>query len=386
MSSIIDITAELVKISSQGGIDKNDNILDYIYKWSFKNELNVKYLYNKKNEKSAVLIQIVGKKPGRHFCFDSCADTAPYGDVSKWIYHPTSAIIKNSFMYGRGSSDSKVSIGIFLHIAKELNRQNCFNGQVDFLFDADEHTGNFSGIKSYLELLNGKKIDGAFIGYPGNDEIVVGARGFYRTEVVLYGDMKHSGSRKMPKSNAIVKAARLIDILDKFKFDGEEDILFSFGPKLTVTKIDGGDGFSVIPSKCILNIDIRLTPGFNLEIARKKLKEFIDTVDEKIPSDFKSDINEINYALPYKVDEDVVFINILKKNAEKEFKKNIKFSVCGPSNIGNLLYEYGINATCGFGVTYQGMHGIDERIELDSVEKVYRVYFETIKELLLMDM
>ncbi|MEN8905361.1 MAG: M20/M25/M40 family metallo-hydrolase, partial [Clostridiales bacterium] len=167
VKSIIELASELVKIPSQAVIDNNDNIIEFIYNWSLKNDLNVKYLYDKNDKKSAILIQNVGSNSGKnHYCFNACADTAPFGDVSKWMYHPSSGKIIDGYMYGRGSADSKIAISIFLHIAKELKKLKSLNGQVDFVFDADEHTGNFSGIKSYLEYLNYKKIDGVCIGYP----------------------------------------------------------------------------------------------------------------------------------------------------------------------------------------------------------------------------
>jgi succinyl-diaminopimelate desuccinylase len=382
MNSIIDLTTELVKIPSQAGIDDCEVILNYIHNWSVENRLNVRYLYDDNDKRVAVLVQVNGKQNGKRYCFDACVDTAPFGEKIKWKYGPTSGKIKNGYMYGRGSSDSKVATSIFLHMAKELKEIN-FNGQIDFLFDADEHTGNFSGVKSYVNYLNGEKIHGVFIGYPGNDEIVIGARGFYRVEVTLYGDMMHSGSRKKNKSNSIIKASKLIKMISEYKFDNNKNKLFYFGPKITVTKINGGDGFAVTPSKCILNIDVRLTPSFNSKSAKNLINKFISSIDNDCPLNFKSKVEELSFEEAYNINENEYFINILKENAEKIFSKKINFSVCGPSNIGNFLYKYGINATCGFGVDYERMHSIDERINLESVKNVYETYFETIKSLII---
>ena len=48
--------------------------------------------------------------------------------------------------------------------------------------------------------------------------------------------------------------------------------------------------------------------------------------------------------------------------------------IAGPSNIGNYLAGLGIPATAGFGVDYQGLHGTDERIRLDTIPAVQAVY------------
>jgi acetylornithine deacetylase/succinyl-diaminopimelate desuccinylase-like protein len=56
--------------------------------------------------------------------------------------------------------------------------------------------------------------------------------------------------------------------------------------------------------------------------------------------------------------------------------------VAGPSNIGNYLARLGIPATAGFGVDYQGLHGTDERIRLDSIPVVQAAYHQALLTLL----
>ena len=56
--------------------------------------------------------------------------------------------------------------------------------------------------------------------------------------------------------------------------------------------------------------------------------------------------------------------------------------VAGPSNIGNYLAGLGIPATAGFGVDYQGLHGTDERIRLDSIPVVQAAYHQALLTLL----
>ena len=56
--------------------------------------------------------------------------------------------------------------------------------------------------------------------------------------------------------------------------------------------------------------------------------------------------------------------------------------IAGPSNIGNYLAGLGIPATAGFGVDYQGLHGTDERIRLDSIPAVQAAYHQALLTLL----
>ena len=56
--------------------------------------------------------------------------------------------------------------------------------------------------------------------------------------------------------------------------------------------------------------------------------------------------------------------------------------VAGPSNIGNYLGRLGIPATAGFGVDYEGLHGTDERIRIDSSPPVQAAYHQALLTLL----
>jgi succinyl-diaminopimelate desuccinylase len=56
--------------------------------------------------------------------------------------------------------------------------------------------------------------------------------------------------------------------------------------------------------------------------------------------------------------------------------------IAGPSNIGNYLAGLGIPATAGFGVAYQGLHGTDERIRVDTIPPVQAAYHQALLSLL----
>jgi acetylornithine deacetylase/succinyl-diaminopimelate desuccinylase-like protein len=56
--------------------------------------------------------------------------------------------------------------------------------------------------------------------------------------------------------------------------------------------------------------------------------------------------------------------------------------VCGPSNVGNYFAAKGVDAICGFGVTYQNLHAPNECLTLDTIEMTHRVYSAAIDRLL----
>ena len=107
------------------------------------------------------------------------------------------------------------------------------------------------------------------IGYPGNTSIVVGARGFWRACLCTYGTGGHSGSRADRPDNAVVKASTLVHALSETPLPDARGPDFDFGPKLTVTAISGGDGYTSIPDTCSLRVDVRLTPSFGAGAAEE---------------------------------------------------------------------------------------------------------------------
>jgi succinyl-diaminopimelate desuccinylase len=60
----------------------------------------------------------------------------------------------------------------------------------------------------------------------------------------------------------------------------------------------------------------------------------------------------------------------------------VEAKIAGPSNIGNYLAGLGIPATAGFGVSYVGLHGTDERARLDTIPTVQATYHDAVLRLM----
>ena len=109
------------------------------------------------------------------------------------------------------------------------------------------------------------------IGYPGNDQVVVGARGFYRTTITLHGHGGHSGSTHPKRFQRRREGRQLVVAIASAALPNGVMSSFPIGPSLTVTGIRGGNSFSTIPDICEVMIDARLTPAFTADDARELL-------------------------------------------------------------------------------------------------------------------
>lgn len=380
--AVVKLTRELVRVPSRGGIDSYDPVLECMAAWLGERGLTCRRLAGPGGATVALTCEVGGSRPGPRYVLDACLDTAPFGDEAAWTYPPASAEITRGWLHGRGSSDSKAGAAIFAHIAARLqDTAGGFGGSVVLLFDVDEHTGGFGGAKAYFEGPGGPgRVDGVMIGYPGVDHVVTGGRGVLRARVHVHGVAGHSGSRQSA-AGAIAKAAQLIGALQEVPLPGPAGPEFPLPAKLTVTAVSGGEGYSMVPDLCTFNVDIRLTPALDDRAAAALLRGAAASADAASPGTPPTDVEITTRWPPFALPDGSPLRDALLEAATRAGLAPAA-KIAGPSNIGNYLAGLAIPATAGFGVDYQGLHGTDERIRLDSIPIVQAAYHQALLTLL----
>ncbi len=347
---------------SCGGIDAPGPVLKLAHDWLSANGLKPRLL----NE-AAVLVEVAGSAPGPTLCLDACIDTAPAGDPAQWRDAPFSGTVEDGRLWGRGAGDSKAGVAILCHVARHFRNTPPARGTVQVLFDADEHTGRFGGVRAYLEAVS-RPPDAVTLGYPGNECVVAGSRGFLRSIVRFSGTAAHSGDSGRRGVNALNKAAAFALKLADARFPDLNDEAFPFGPAATLTHLDGGQGFSVVPDLATCHVDIRLTRAFDGEKAARWLEEIVREVDRG------ARIEAVDHWPAYLVARDHPLVQSFAGAAETAFGRKMPVEVSGPSNIGNLLAARGVPAICAPGVTFGDMHAANEWSEIASFAPVYAMY------------
>ncbi len=381
MRSVVVLAQELVRRPSRGGIDDYGPVLGVLEDWLTARELPRRRLYNDAGALVGLLIEIAGGRRGSWWTLDACVDTAPYGDTTRWSFPPDSGDVRDGWLLGRGAADSKLAAAMFCHIAADLApRAHEFAGGLAVLLDVDEHTGNFGGARAYLTDPEAVRPTGVIIGYPGMDEVVVGGRGLWRASIAVHAPSGHSGSSRLAIS-AITRAAHLVRLLDAAELPGPNDSGFPLGPKLTVTAFHGGEGFSVTPGRVDINVDVRTTPSFDAYAAETLVRKAVAELDAELPVPVPTEITEVATWPSFRLEENEQPAAALL-SAARAADLEVRAKTAGPSNIGNLLAGEGIPATAGFGVPYEGLHGIDERASLAELPAVYAVHEQAVLSLL----
>ncbi|EDY51746.1 M20 family metallopeptidase [Streptomyces clavuligerus] len=382
MASVVELASELIRRPSRGGIDPYGPVLGVLEGWLSVRGLPHRRLHDSAGELVGLLVEIRGGLPGPWWTLDACVDTAPYGDEAAWSFPPDCGDVVDGWLRGRGAADSKLAASVFCHIAADLApRAASLRGGLAVLLDVDEHTGGFGGARAYLADPAAVRPAGVMIGYPGMDEVVVGGRGLWRAALTVHAPSGHSGSSRNVVG-AVSRAAHLVRLLDAAELPGVDcSSGFPLPPKLSVTAFHGGEGFSAVPDRCDLHIDVRTTPHFGAHDAEALVRKAVAELDTGLPGPRPTEVTPVAAWPPFRLAEDEQPAAALLA-AATEAGLTVRAKTAGPSNIGNLLAGEGIPATAGFGVPYEGLHGIDERAHLAGLPTVYGVYHQAVLDLL----
>ena len=375
LHGILQLAARLVATRSCAGSDAPDGVLSVAEAWLDEHDLSPRLLSDGDGKPVALLVEIASEAPGPLLCVDACIDTAPVGDPALWSEPPFSGAVQGHRLLGRGAADSKSGVAILAHVARSFAVSGLPCGTLHVLFDADEHTGRFGGAKAYLEMLP-RLPDGVSLGYPGSDFMVVGGRGFLRARVHFLGKAAHSGEIERTGINAISKAAAFALEIERAGFPETHDPAFPFGPKATVTHIEGGQGYSIVPDHAACHVDIRLTRAFDAAHARRWLVATAHGIDAH------SRIEVADHWPAYVVEPGDRLARSFAAAAEAAFGRPVAAEVSGLSNIGNLLAARGVPTICAPGVGFANIHAADEWADIELMGPVYRMYCEAVRRFL----
>jgi succinyl-diaminopimelate desuccinylase len=378
IKEIINFTRQLIKIPSQNGIDSERKIADFISK-KLKNFGFLPKIIGPK-EHPSVICFLKKPKAKKTIWFNAHLDTVQVGNLKKWRYSPFSGIIKKGRMYGRGVADSKVSISIFCYLAKALFESSDFCGNIFLGFDADEESGNLTGIKKILKIA--PKFDLCILGYQNHKEIHIGARGWMRLKLITFGKSAHTGSKSKKGINAIHKMQKVIFSILNLKSLNKKEKFFEYGTAINFSLIKGGRVINVTPDECETFFELRILPFQDPESIFKKIIKTLNRLKKKDKElQFKIELLQAQKGFLTPIFHP--FLRILKKNAQRIFKRKIKFATSGAGSVGNLIWEKKkIPIVNAFGCENGNVHSENEWVNVKDIPKVFEIYFSSLVEFL----
>jgi len=189
--------------------------------------------------------------------------------------------IENNKLYGRGAVDAKASLAAIIIAASTLIKES-FPGKILVVGVIDEE-GSGKGIKHLIK--EGIQPDYAIFGEPsGVGKIVFGYKGSMNIKITCETPSGHSAAPWL-FDNAIEKAMEIWRQIQKLHLPEEKLKSRFYSITSCLTKINGGNSSSMVPSKCDVYVQLRIPPNFTPEqifnVVKRKIKRYQAT-DPKV--------------------------------------------------------------------------------------------------------
>ncbi|TFG05318.1 MAG: M20 family peptidase [Promethearchaeota archaeon] len=266
------------------------------------------------NDRGNIIATLLGSANGKKLLYNGHIDVVPVPPGEKWKVDPFKGMLKQNKIWGRGTVDMKGNIAAMVMSAIILKRlQVPLNGGLILNFVSDEEQGGAHGTKWCIETYpNLLKADATIIGeptsYPGFPVVImIGEKGILWLEITVWGKSAHASVPMIGKNPISMMMQILQGIEQKLDYEvvplysleqlkkmasdvfgaetfqriyTEQEIikgLFNALVQLThaETIIQAGEKENVIPERCTVLIDFRLTPKHDPDVLLNKIKEVI---------------------------------------------------------------------------------------------------------------
>lgn len=199
--------------------------------------------------------------------FDSHMDTVSGEGMT---IDPFGAVVKNGRLFGRGACDTKGTGAAMLWALRDYAAQPNQPNSIALLFSVDEEahmTGVRSFIKQDLPALQsqGVRFHGVIVGEPTLHRMVIAHNGLIRWRLATIGRSAHSAAPELGR-NAVTMMAKIIAAIETQYIDQlNAEHPLTGRAVCSITMIQGGRQINIIPDRCEIALDRRLTPGENAD-------------------------------------------------------------------------------------------------------------------------
>lgn len=286
-------------------------------------------------------------------------------DVEGMAHAPFGADERDGRVYGRGASDMKGGVAAMCAAAARAAARG-LDGEVIVTAVVDEeHTS--IGTRELLRC--GVRADAAIVAEPTSLSMMPAHKGFAWIEIDVRGRAAH-GSRYELGVDAILDAGLILAELDRL----EREVLPARPPhpllgrsSLHVSTIEGGQGWSTYPDRCIVRVERRTLPAERREEPFEEVLAAITRAQVRRPS-IAAAAREVLWQAPSDVAPDAPIVRALS-DALTSRGEPARFGGMTAWTDAALLNAAGIPAVC-FGPGDIGMaHAAEEWIDIDEVAR-----------------
>lgn len=317
---------------------------------------------------------------GPLFVFAGHTDVVPTGPRERWSSPPFEPTLRDGYLYGRGSADMKSSLAAMV-VATErfLSARPRPSGRLAFLITSDEEGPARDGTRAVVEALQreGVRPDYCLVGEPSSasalgDTVRVGRRGSLNGTLTVHGVQGHVAYPDTA-DNPIHRLAPALAELAATRWD---DGNAHFPPtSWQAANIAAGTGASnVIPGELTLQFNFRFCTEQTAAGLQRRVAELLDrhgldyTLDWSLSGE---PFVTVGGALTRAVCDAIA--DVVGRTAE--------LSTSGGTSDGRFIAPTGAEVV-ELGPCNATIHKVDERVAVDELEPLARMYQGVLERLL----
>jgi succinyl-diaminopimelate desuccinylase len=314
---------------------------------------------------------------GPHICFAGHTDVVPEGNGS-WSAWPFGGEVRDGVLFGRGACDMKGAIASFVAAAADHLKGGAPKGSISLLITGDEEGPAVDGTVKVLEWMqaNGQVPDFCIVGEPTNptqlgDMIKVGRRGSVNMTLTVHGIQGHVAYPHRV-DNPVHRLVRIAAALTAAPIDAGS--AFFEPTSIQVTSIDVGNAATnVVPASAKLMLNIR----FNERHSGASLAAWVRATAERYAERFDLDVSISGESFLTPVGPE---IEVLAGAVAAATGRVPKLDTGGGTSDARFIAQY--CPVAEFGLVGQTMHQVDERVPVDDLRELARIYRAVLDRLL----
>ncbi len=320
------------------------------------------------------------KGAARSLGFNGHTDVVPVGNTGDWTVHPFGAEERDGMIWGRGATDMKSGVAAWVAAAIDAAPDLPEDAALVLAITGDEEGDATDGTIALLDWMaeTGEAMTACIVGEPTcpshmGEMIKIGRRGSMTAYLTARGVQGHSAYPHRAR-NPVPALARLIARLDAHELD--EGTAHFDASTLAVTTFDTGNpANNVIPAECRATVNIRFNDAHSSTGLTAWLREESERVagETGIDITMRTQVSGESFLTPPGPLSDLVAAAVKAETGVMP-----ELSTSGGTSDARFVKDH--CPVVEVGLVGQTMHQVDERVDIDQIRQLKRIYARIIAD------
>jgi len=312
--------------------------------------------------------------------FNGHTDVVPVGNTGDWTVQPFGGEEKDGFLWGRGATDMKSGVAAWVAAAIDLVGEVPEDGALILAITGDEEGDAVDGTTALLDWMaeHQERMSACIVGEPTSpnhmgEMMKIGRRGSMTAYFTARGVQGHSAYPHRAK-NPVPALARLMTRLDRHELD--EGTAHFDASTLAVTTIDTGNpATNVIPAESRATVNIRFNDAHSSAGLTAWLQEEMERVagETGIEMTMRVKVSGESFLTP-----PGELSSLVASAVAAETGVTPEMSTSGGTSDARFVKDH--CPVVEFGLVGKTMHQVDERVEIDQIRQLKRIYSRIIRD------